>query len=306
MKLSDRVKNAGINAGQNCYGRMVRTADVVEEPEIKAIFKIHDNTLESVVGSMKENGFDRAEPIVLWKGKNCVVDGHTRLEAARKTGIEEIPVIEKEFEDVYAAILYTFERQANRRNLEQGEILSVASTLQDKAREARDGSGRGAEILAKKLGVSASTIYKAKRIRAEADEEDLKAVQEGKTTINKVYKKIERKERASEETGKKSRSQKEAGGGEGRVLYRGRVYEANGRSISEAIDEAVLSETIREAFILNAVELLVIHNQNAAAGMLAEHFIPADGRNRFYGLLPDAIRKTLEALELREENESGI
>jgi ParB-like chromosome segregation protein Spo0J len=273
MKLSDRVKNnAGFNAGQICCGRMARTEDIAEDPEISGIFKIHDNTLESVTESMRENGFDRAEPIVVWKGNNSVVDGHTRLKAARTLGMEEVPVIEKEFEDVYAAILYTFERQANRRNLEQGEILAVASTLRDKAREARDGSGRGAELLAKKLGVSAATIYKARRIGIEASEEDLKAVQEGRTTINKVYKKIERKERAQKETEKKERSPEEDGGAA----------------------EIAGNLSNRASFVLEAAELLVERGETDAAAIIVKHFIPKREIKSFCELLPDGARKGLE------------
>jgi hypothetical protein len=107
-------------------------------------------------------------------------------------------VAAKDFADVYDALMYAFERQANRRNLTQGEILRAATALHDKTKDARDGSGRGAEILAKKLGVAASTVYRAKKIHLAAGEEDLKAVQEGKATINSVYRKI--KERDEKKT----------------------------------------------------------------------------------------------------------
>jgi ParB family chromosome partitioning protein len=189
-KLSERVKTAGFNAGMNYYAKMMPVADIGEDPEIAGIFRIHDNTLDSIVKSMEYNGYDKAEPIVLWKGKNVIVDGHTRVKAAIKVGIIEIPVIEKEFDSLEDAIIYTFERQANRRNLEQSEILAAAATLKNKTKDNEDGSGRSAEILAGKLNVAPSTIYRAKKICAEASEGDLKAVQNGKATINEVYKKV--------------------------------------------------------------------------------------------------------------------
>ena len=189
-KLKDRVKTAGFNAGVNYYAKMMPVADIQEDPEIAGIFRIHDNTLESIVQSMRLNDYDKAEPVVLWKGRNVLVDGHTRVKAAIKVGITEIPVIEKEFNSLEDAIIYTFERQANRRNLEQSEIMSAAATLRNKTKDSKDGSGRSAEILAKKLNVAPSTIYHARKIQAEAKEEDLKAIQDGKATINEVYKKV--------------------------------------------------------------------------------------------------------------------
>jgi hypothetical protein len=61
------------------------------------MFAIREETLASVIASMKESGYDKSQPLVLWKGKGVVVDGHTRLQAAREAGIAEVPVEEKEF-----------------------------------------------------------------------------------------------------------------------------------------------------------------------------------------------------------------
>lgn len=194
-KLSERVKSAGFNAGTNYYARIMKISDLVEDPEIAAVFKVHDITLKSVAASIKQNGFDSAEPVVTWKGRNVIVDGHTRVKAAKIAELTEVPVIEKEFEDIYAAILYTFERQANRRNLTQSEIYAVSNTLHNKTKEARDGSGRSVEMLASRLNVAASTIYRARKIHLSADEKDLKALQDGETTINQVYKKVKEKKR---------------------------------------------------------------------------------------------------------------
>jgi ParB-like chromosome segregation protein Spo0J len=261
-KLKERVRAAGFNAGVNYYAKLMPVADIEEDPEIAGIFRIHDNTLESVVRSMRLNGYDRAEPVVLWKGKSTVVDGHTRVRAAIKVGITEIPVIEKEFESLEEAILYTFERQANRRNLEQAEIMAAAAALRDKA---KDGSGRGAELLARKLNVAPSTLYRARKICVEAEEEDLKAIQDGKATINEVYKKV--------------KSTKKENGEAGREFPASR-------------------ENIR--FLKSSVVLLVDKNEVTAAAVLVDHFLRKNERLKFYQSLSDAVRSKLPCNGVQE------
>jgi ParB/RepB/Spo0J family partition protein len=191
-KLAERVRNAGYNAGENLYALMADVSLLEEDPELSSVFKIREETLAEITESMRTYGYDRAEPVTVWKrdGRLVVVDGHTRARAAKAAGLTEIPVAAKEFDSVCDAVLYAFERQANRRNLTQGEIVKAAATLQ----KSKYGSGRGAERLAKKLGVAASTIYRAKKIHLGADEADLKAVQDGEATINSVYRKIKGRE----------------------------------------------------------------------------------------------------------------
>lgn len=57
--------------------------------------KIHtDAQVEQIVQSIEE--FDFADPIAAWHdegGNSVIVEGHGRLMAAQKLGIEELPVI---------------------------------------------------------------------------------------------------------------------------------------------------------------------------------------------------------------------
>lgn len=57
--------------------------------------KIHDERqVEQIASSIEE--FDFADPIAAWHdeaGRSVIVEGHGRLMAARKLGIEELPVI---------------------------------------------------------------------------------------------------------------------------------------------------------------------------------------------------------------------
>jgi hypothetical protein len=77
----------------------VKVSDIVIDPEISEIFSIQDKTLEGIREQMEKIGYDKSQPVVIIKGKNILVDGHTRLAAARKAGLEEVPAVEMEFKD---------------------------------------------------------------------------------------------------------------------------------------------------------------------------------------------------------------
>jgi ParB-like chromosome segregation protein Spo0J len=185
-KLAQSIAHAGMNSGATVLARMTRTSEIKTDPVLEKIFSIKEETLEAIINSMKESGYDKAEPIVIWKGKNIVVDGHTRLKAAITAGITEIPVEEKEFASLEDAKRYTKKRQIDRRNLNQSEIYEAAAELSNK--EGRDGSGRAAEILANELGISATTVHHAKAVAAAAPPEVIDQVKENKMSINQAYK----------------------------------------------------------------------------------------------------------------------
>jgi ParB-like chromosome segregation protein Spo0J len=174
-----------MNSGAAVLARMMRTSEIQTDPVLERIFAIKEETLESIIKSMKETGYDKAEPIVIWKGKSIAVDGHTRLKAAIAAGITEIPVEEKEFASLDEAKEYTKKRQINRRNLSQAEIFEASAELQNK--EERDGTGRAAEILAKELGISAATVHHARAVAASAESGVIDQVKQNKMSINQAY-----------------------------------------------------------------------------------------------------------------------
>jgi ParB-like chromosome segregation protein Spo0J len=184
-KLTQSITHAGMNSGAAVLARMMRTSEIKTDPVLERIFAIKEETLQAIIKSMNESGYDKAEPGVIWKGKSIMVDGYTRLKAAIAAGIPEIPVEEKEFASLDEAKEYAKKRQINRRNLSQSEIYEAASGLQNKGE--RDGTGRAAEILAKELGISATTIHHAKAVAASAQPKVIDQVKQNKMSINQAY-----------------------------------------------------------------------------------------------------------------------
>jgi ParB-like chromosome segregation protein Spo0J len=184
-RLIDSIGNAGMNAGASVVARMKRVSEIQTDPKLAGMFTVNAETLASIVKSMKGSGYDKSQPLVLWKGKGLVVDGHTRLQAAIEAGIPEIPVEEKEFAALEDAKIYAYRRQAERRNLAPAEILAAAMELKHK--DSRDGAGRASELLAKDLGVSSSTVKYAQAVAHEAPPEIIDAVKKNRMSIDKAY-----------------------------------------------------------------------------------------------------------------------
>ncbi|UKI33726.1 MAG: ParB N-terminal domain-containing protein [Lentisphaeria bacterium] len=62
------------------------------------VFEIRETDLRQVMDAIRKNGFDTLYPIVVWEGHdNVVVDGHTRLIAARQLGYATVPVVSRSF-----------------------------------------------------------------------------------------------------------------------------------------------------------------------------------------------------------------
>jgi len=243
---------AGFNAGKNYYARPFPIDDIIIDSEISRIFKIQDKTLDEIKQKIKAFGYDKSQPVVLQKGTNILLDGHTRLAAAKAAGLEEIPAVEMEFEDREEAILYTFERQVLRRNLTGSEILTAAKMIH--GRKATDGKGRAAEILAEKLKVSPSTVYQGRAILKESPPEDIEAVMNGDASIKATYNKLlESKKKPSEENNNSKLPE-----------------------ISLKLEAAVI--------------LLVQAKHAPAAKLLIDHYLRKKERSEFYKLLPGEIR----------------
>ena len=251
---------AGFNAGKNFFSKMILIDDIVIDPEISKMFSINDKILNEIYQKILTVGYDESQPIVLQKGTLVLLDGHTRLAAAKKAGLKEIPAVEREFKDRDSAVFYTFERQALRRNLTGAEILIAAQMLQ--GRKKHDGTGRAAELLAKKLNIGVSTLYQAKAINDHGSDELKEQVRNGEISIKKAANSLPPK----------------------------KAKDHHKKTFSFCPQDMPASFK----FLNSAVILLVEANQSKAAKLLINHFLKKHERDSFYKILPYEIKSLLE------------
>jgi ParB-like chromosome segregation protein Spo0J len=262
MAKLQATQTAGFNAGNTYTVKYIRLKDIVIDPEIANVFTISEKVLEEIKQKIMAFGYNKEEPVVIWKGhNNILLDGRTRYTAAMEAGLDEIPYVEREFENREEAILYTFERQVVRRNLTNSEIMAAARMI--KGRKANDGTGRAADILAARLGISAATLFQARAIEKDAPDEIKEAVEKGDMSIKKGYKKTKGIDEEKEFTVNDAQS------------LPGNV-----------------------SFLKSSVTLLVDAGQRSAAELLINHFLKKNEKRGFYGLLPEAVSAQLPRLPL--------
>lgn len=177
----------------------------------RSLFPIESRVLDRVQRDMYQHGYDPSQPIILWAEQGGVIDGHTRLAAARNLYLKEVPVHEKSFADEGEALAYAIHNQKNRRNLSEAELLRCIEAV-DKRRErggdrrSEDAKSKGAnapiersaEITANIVGTSPDKVKRARSVLS--DQKEKEAVMAGKKSINQASKdaKAKRKTKPTE------------------------------------------------------------------------------------------------------------
>lgn len=113
--------------------KKIKTKSLKTEDPFKTLFSVDTETYKETYSKVYVNmdllGFDKTQPIIVWKGRNIVIDGHTRLEVAKKKRIKEVWVIEKEFLNDDDAIQYAVHLQRDRRKLTDADIFQLVKVL---------------------------------------------------------------------------------------------------------------------------------------------------------------------------------
>jgi ParB family chromosome partitioning protein len=181
--------------------------DILTEKPFSHFFPINDDTVRAIRIDMATNGYDRGFPLILWKDKNILVDGHTRFLAAKGIALDRVPVLYKHFDSEDDAVLYAFHLQRNRRNLSDDDIIrcleildKISSSKKEKAgNKDKPAKKESAELRAKELGTSKSKIEKARTILDHGNDDIKESVHSGKTSINKAFNDVQAQRRESGE-----------------------------------------------------------------------------------------------------------
>lgn len=93
-----------------------------------------------------------------------IVDGHSRFMAAKKTGLEKVPVIIKKFDSRDETIEYEYKMQLNSRCLTDGEYFSAFLKLDEIRRSNPNVQGSSDEAICPQLNKSARQVCKMREI----------------------------------------------------------------------------------------------------------------------------------------------
>jgi len=155
------------------------------------------------------------EPLIVWAGKNILVDGHNRYEICTKHNLE-FQTVHKVFENEAEVKLWIIQNQLGRRNLNTAQVCDLVYAKKEIiAKQAKENQGTRTDIfqkseksldevkqpinttkqLAEDAGVSIDTMSKYIKIKENSTPETISSILEGKDSINKAYKEIKRGEK---------------------------------------------------------------------------------------------------------------
>ncbi len=189
--------------------REIRTHESFE-----ALFPINPDLLTKIENDMREGTYDLSQPVILatWEGQEepVCIHGHTRLRAAIKVAIEEVPIWIHEFDSEQEAIDHAIKLQQNRRNMTDADILVCVALLdskrarggdrkseQAKSKPSSDGNensrSASAKETAEKVGIGTRKVEKARTVLSKGDPDTVAAVKSGKMSINRAYQEVQKK-----------------------------------------------------------------------------------------------------------------
>ena len=172
--------------------KLMKVSEIKPRAPFNSIFETNEVIINSVKAHMEENGYDKAFPIILWN--ETIIDGHTRFKVAKMLGIDNVPVLQKEFISEQEALEYAIHNQRDRRNLTEVELLRLVEILDKKMTKSEAGSikkktGSGItshEQTAKSIGVGKSKVSDARTVLD--DKIARKQVEAGKKSISAAAK----------------------------------------------------------------------------------------------------------------------
>jgi len=171
----------------------------------KDLFPVDPKILNAVRDHMRTFGYDKSQPVVIWKGRDIVIDGHTRFRSASDLGIKEIPAHEMGFEDEDEALTYAIHNQRDRRNLTDADFMRLVPELDKRKIAGRPSNeklrldnlnlGPSRKQTAEILGTSETKVQKARAILDHGSEELKERVKGGRTSLNRAYGEIREEEK---------------------------------------------------------------------------------------------------------------
>lgn len=172
------------------------------EPEFKALIPpLTNDEYAALKESIKTHGCH--DPLIIWKGRNIILDGHNRYQICRELDLR-FEVVEIELSSHTDAKIWMIKNQRARRNLNESQRAMLAVRLEElyseKAKD-RKGTrtdlgqnldqgeaGRSAEKAAKDMGVSHQTVSFAKKVVKEGVPGLKKIVESGEVAVSAAAK----------------------------------------------------------------------------------------------------------------------
>jgi len=180
-------------------------------PPFMDLFPVDEEKVKVIAEHMRLNGYDQSQPLILWdtgsgkKGphESILIDGHTRLQAAKLIDLRLVPIVVVKFKDEDEALQYAIHNQRDRRNLLDPDLTRLIQAVDKRKRRGGDHKseeskapsgaiekGKSSKETAAIVGTSARKVEKVRRILSKGDKKTKDAVLDGTKTINAAHREI--------------------------------------------------------------------------------------------------------------------
>ena len=180
-------KTVKTNDKDNAKIKMVEVSQLHFDRDFKNVFQQENDKVAEIANDMRTNGFDKSRPIIVTEAY-IIVDGHSRFMAAKKAGLEKVPVIIKKFDSRDETIEYEYKMQLNSRRLTDGEYFAAFLKLDEIRLSNPNAQGSSDEAIGRQLNKSARQVCKMREIAKKADSTLLEKIRS--ISINKAHEMI--------------------------------------------------------------------------------------------------------------------
>ena len=174
---------------RRAYSRDVDITSLVEDPLLLSLFLQEPDVVRRIADNMRKFGFDVHRPIDVWtdgagKGKHIILEGHQRLEAAKRAGLTKVRVAYRDLPTRLDALLWAAEQQAVRRNVsKEVQCLSLLRALQTEETFAT----KTTKELSAQLNFGTATIDRCRQLLKHGTQAEVFAVLEGTHGLKQAY-----------------------------------------------------------------------------------------------------------------------
>ncbi|MBQ8678311.1 MAG: hypothetical protein IJ530_00945 [Treponema sp.] len=206
------VQNAGLK-----LSKIIALDRIEEHEKFRELYSIDDDLLDRITEDMRRNRFDESQPVHIWLKTDgdgaehfYLIDGYTRVKAARLAGLLTVPYFEHHFDSFEEAHRYALHIQVDRRNLDDSDFLKNVELLMG-SEYIRNFEGNRNAAIGRLLGKSEKTIERANFVEKNATEEQRAEIESGEATINKTYNDIKKQQFVDKNASEEQKARIESG-----------------------------------------------------------------------------------------------
>ena len=179
------VQNQGMK-----LSKMIAIDKIEEHERFKELYTIDEDLLKRITDDIIKNKFDASQPVHIWVYKDTdgnehfyLLDGYTRIRAAKAAGLAVVPYFEHSFDSFEEAHRYALHLQVDRRNLSGTDLLKNIELLMG-SEYIQNMKGNKNFAIGELLGVSEKTVERANFVNKNASEDQKQAIKAGEATVN--------------------------------------------------------------------------------------------------------------------------